>query len=96
MSNPNKTTGDDEDTAFERGYEEGSRIAWRSILVTAASRLDEGDPLANSANFQAELDEARSALRRLCADHGDNDWGDDLSLTDVIDRHLAPYLDDRK
>jgi hypothetical protein len=28
----------------------------------------------------------------LCADYGDNDWTDDLNLSDVIEKHLARHL----
>ena len=31
-------------------------------------------------------------LRRLCAEHGDNDWPDELHLADVIEKHLANHL----
>jgi len=31
-------------------------------------------------------------LRMVCAEHGDNDWPDDLHLADVIEKHLARYL----
>lgn len=39
------------------------------------------------------LSRIRSALRRACEDHGDNDWSDDLDLVDVIEKHLVPYLE---
>ena len=46
-----------------------------------------------AAALQAELHDARVALRRLCADHGDNDWPDNLHLADALDKHLGKYLE---
>jgi predicted secreted protein len=34
-----------------------------------------------------------AALRRVCADHGDNDWDTNLNLVNVVDKHLARYID---
>lgn len=46
------------------------------------------------ARMAMEIAEARNVLRRLCATHGDLDWGDDLHLADVIDKHLGKYLEE--
>ena len=36
----------------------------------------------------AERQEVVAILRRLCAEPGDNDWPDNLHLSDVIEKHL--------
>jgi len=41
----------------------------------------------------AQLEETRAALRRVCEEHGDNDWRDDLHLADVVEKHLGRHLD---
>jgi hypothetical protein len=35
-----------------------------------------------------ERADAIRTLRRLCSEHGDNFWSDDLHLSDIIDKHL--------
>jgi predicted secreted protein len=44
------------------------------------------------AALKAERLEAVAALRALCARHGDNDWSDNLNLSDVIEKHLGRHL----
>jgi hypothetical protein len=43
-----------------------------------------------------EREQTVAALRSVCADHGDNDWTEELHLADVVDNHLGRYLDDRE
>lgn len=82
--------------AREHGYLAGSRMAWRRQLQEAIGELrGHGEPaeaLKAEVLFM-QLEEARAALRRVCQEHGDNDWPNDLNLADVIEKHLAPYLD---
>jgi hypothetical protein len=40
----------------------------------------------------SEREAAVRALRAVCADHGDNDWPDNLHLADVIEKHLHRHL----
>lgn len=75
----------------ERAYIEGGRAAWRSMLSRCLSELGYGDETRQAAAV-AQLEEARAALRRVCEDHGDNDWPDELHLADVIEKHLARHL----
>lgn len=35
-----------------------------------------------------------AALRKVCEDHGDNDWPDELHPADIINKHLLPYLEE--
>lgn len=75
----------------EKAFQRGSKAFARQILSICAHELRSvpGDELA----LQIARADTVAALRRLCDDYGDNDWEDDLSLVDVIDKHLEPYLD---
>lgn len=87
-------TDDEQQERDERNYIEGSRMAWRTILSETLRNLDEeGITELRIAQLVAQREDTRNALRRICADHGDNSWPDDLSLADVIDKYLAPYLE---
>lgn len=44
------------------------------------------------AKWALERHEAIATLRRICADHGDNNWSDNLHLSDVIEKHLGDHL----
>lgn len=86
------------DEAHERSYIEGQRAAWRAQLSQALGNLIAygagDDPVATVTRLTLELDDTRAALREVCEEHGDNDWPDDLHLADVVEKHLAPYLDE--
>lgn len=86
-----QTTKEDE---LEAQYEAGSRMAWLETLGHALRGLGRGGPEWDAARLIAERELVVSLLRRICADHGDNDWDDDLNLSDVIEKHLARYLED--
>lgn len=78
----------------EQSYLEGARRANLALLQYAMSELrghgktDE----AGAVEWLRERQEIVSALRELCDEHGDNDWPDDLDLSDVIRNHLSPHL----
>lgn len=74
----------------EHAFTEGHRAAWRSILARALAELGYDAP--REARVIAELESARLALRKLCTEHGDNSWPDDLHLADVIEKRLGRYL----
>ncbi|WP_027578514.1 hypothetical protein [Bradyrhizobium sp. Ai1a-2] len=76
----------------ERAYVEGSRAAWRKMLLEALTNL--GGEERDNHDWLIERGKAIAALRRICAEHGDNDWPDDLSLVDIIEKHLARHLSD--
>lgn len=74
-------------------YLEGSRVAWASMLQECLKRLGmEGDIEEQCAALVAERVLTVSALRDVCAEHGDNDWPDELHLADVVEKHLYGYL----
>lgn len=78
--------------ATDRAYEEGAKSVARKLLRFALIEL--GEHWRTDEQRRLELSEARAVLRRLCEDHGDNDWPDDLHLADALDKHLGRYLDD--
>lgn len=88
------------DEAHESGYTAGSRAAWQSLLLQALGHLSNHDtseqPLAVIARQALQLEQVRASLRSVCRDHGDNDWDDDLDLSDVIEKHLAAYLNEEE
>ena len=67
-------------------------IAWMTVLSEAVRRLGYKDPEAAKVAWIAERVVAVAQLRRICEDHGDNDWPDSLHLGDVIDKHLGRHL----
>jgi hypothetical protein len=75
----------------ERGWVEGNRAAYRSVLGECLRHLDGKDRDAH--RWQAERADVVAVLRRVCAEYGDNEWPDDLHLGDVIEKHLEPYLE---
>lgn len=80
--------------AEEAAYERGSRMAHRLIMQQCISRLgyDVGDSDMRVARLLDERDEAIQALREVCEEFGDNDWPNDLSLADIIEKHLGRNL----
>lgn len=79
---------DEEETA----YELGRKSAFQSLLSECLREL--GSEGRDKHGWAAERAAAVSALRALCDTYGDNDWPDNLHLADVINKHLASYLDD--
>lgn len=48
------------------------------------------------AALALHLTETRAKLRSACAEHGDNAWGDNLYLPDVIEKHLERHIDEKQ
>ncbi len=77
----------------ERDYLRGRQAAQLEILrallrdPALAKMAGVADP-----GLAIERQETVAAMRKVCGEHGDDDWPDDLHLADVIDKHLAPYL----
>jgi predicted secreted protein len=72
--------------------EHGQRTALVGVIRDALRQLGYDDPEAATSAWIVERQGAVVALRDLCASHGDNDWPDDLDLSDVINKHLANHL----
>lgn len=74
----------------ERGWCEGNRAAYRALLAECLKHLGaEGD----AHRWAVERADVVAVLRRVCAEWGDNEWGDNLHLGDVIEKHLECYLE---
>lgn len=72
--------------AEEAAYVEGARWAW--ILMLQQCLINLGESERPKYAWVLERQRAISALRKLCSEHGDNEWPDDLDLEDVITKHL--------
>lgn len=79
-------------SASEMHWSKGYRAAMTSMLIKVLSDLGYQDTEETRAKWIIEREQAVSALRDICADHGDNDWEDDLHLGDVINKHLHRHL----
>jgi hypothetical protein len=79
----------------EQAYIEGGRVAWRQVLQHALKALGRDSAEMTKHGWLLEREEAISVLRRLCGEHGDNDWDDNLSLPDIIEKHLGRHLESR-
>lgn len=77
-------------TTYDRGYLDGSRKAWNDLLQLALQNL--GYPA--EWGWVSEREQAIAVLRSICAEHGDNDWGENLHLADIIDKHLGKHLEE--
>lgn len=77
----------------EQEYINGSQRAWLTMLRECLRQLGTDNPEGAAAKWAAERAEIVLALRSVCAEHGDNDWPDDLNLADVIEKHLGRHLD---
>lgn len=76
----------------EQGYIAGSRAANAKLLAHALTELGYSSPEWTEKRWLIEREATLATLRRLCAEYGDNDWPDDLCLTDIIEKHLEPHL----
>lgn len=74
----------------ERAFISGQQCAYREMLGVCLRGID----APPTERLQLERSAAVAMLRSVCAEHGDNDWPDNLHLADVIEKHLWRYLDD--
>ena len=81
----------------EKDYINGSRTAYRRMMQLCLREIiDSKDNLSAEekvVQLAGERDEALAVLRRICEEHGDNDWDNNLHLADIIDKHLGRHLD---
>lgn len=91
MSEPAKP----DDDASERDYTRGHRAAMTSTLQHALAGLGYKGTSSDRAKWIIEREAAIAALRRVCDQHGDNDWDETLSLADAIEKHLHRHLGER-
>ncbi len=83
---------DDQVARDEQNWLRGNRAAWTSILAQALRELGYEDTEATRAKWVLEREQTIAALRRVCEDHGDNDWPNQLHLADVVEKHLHRHL----
>lgn len=76
----------------EKAFVQGRRRAWLSMFAECLRNLSYDTDEAAQAKWIVEREEAVRQLRALCRDFGDNDWPDNLSLADVINKHLGNHL----
>jgi hypothetical protein len=81
-----------EDERAEHRWSRGYRIALTGVISAALGNLGYRDSDATRANWVIEREWAIRALRSVCEIWGDNDWGPDLNLADVISKHLERHL----
>jgi len=77
----------------EAAWQDGNRAAWLAVLQTALTNLGYDDAAAGAVAWVAEREQAVRALRRACAEFGDNDWAAGLHLADVVEKHLLNHLE---
>lgn len=75
----------------EKDYEKGERAALVSMLRHCLRELGYEGTEAENSKWILEREAAIATLRRECAEIGDNDWSDDLHLSDIIEKHLARH-----
>lgn len=81
---------------IDQAYREGRRAVAANLLQMAVRELGLRSSYGRAAATASELERVRAALREVCEEHGDNEWSDDLDLEDVIQKHLQPYLEQRR
>lgn len=77
--------------AEEKLWLAGNRAALVSMIAHCVRELGYEGRTAESLIVEREA--AVAALRRVCEEHGDNDWSDDLHLADVVEKHLGRHLE---
>jgi hypothetical protein len=81
----------------EQSYERGRREATVSMVRSCLRSLGYKGDEAERVKWIAEREETVATLRSACEEFGDNDWSNDLHLSDVIDKHLVrPILRNRE
>ena len=89
MSRP----GESREKRDDRYYQAGKRRVALSVVLSLLGDLDDGSPEKTAARLKTERMETIARLRSVCAEHGDNEWSDELHLADVIEKHLERHLD---
>jgi len=79
------------DKKEEQCYLQGSQQAWRMMLGTCLRQLGCEDTSAGQARWVAERTDVILLLRSLCAEYGDNDWPDNLHISDILGKHIYWY-----
>lgn len=75
----------------EAAYLRGRKAVRREQLGEILHELHADEDMTRE-RLIAERADAIATLRRICDEHGDNNWHDTLHLSDIIDKHLARYI----
>ena len=62
------------------------------MLQMCIKHLGYEDTDAQKSAWVLERENAVSTLRQLCEEFGDNDWDENIFLSDVIEKHLGKHL----
>lgn len=73
----------------------GHKAAYEAMLGDCLRAIGIDDPTAQAAAYLEERIAVIAYLRGICAEYGDNDWPDDLHLSDIIEKHLMNYMGDK-
>ena len=84
-------------TIRDQGYIEGRRrtllnLLQHTLVELHGFKVPEDDSVFRMVQLIREREEVLAVLRRVCADHGDNDWPECLNLADVLESHLLKYV----
>jgi hypothetical protein len=89
----------EEERLCDAAYANGERRILAKLSSLIAAELYGHDRESHEARLhalEAERLDVVTVLRRICAEHGDNDWSNDLNLVDVLEKHLESYLEQTK
>lgn len=86
------TPKEDKIEARDEAWSTGNRAAWLKMFVQCLDELGYDDLEVKRASWILERENAVATLRSLCDEFGDNDWDEELSLTDIIYHHLGAHL----
>lgn len=76
----------------EQDYTQGRKAAYRNMLRLCMKELS-GEKEIDAARLLSERESAISTLRDVCERFGDNDWENNLHLSDIIEKHLWRHLE---
>lgn len=80
----------------ERIYMDGEASTLKNMITYCQNKLRAyGIKLKTKDEFDQERIEIISLLRMHCDEYGDNDWDDNLHLSDIIDKHLMRHIEQR-
>lgn len=74
--------------------EQGEKAAYLNMMRTCCRELGYREDVdVTGAQLIIERTVVIQVLRGICADFGDNDWADNLNMSDIINKHLYRNLD---
>ena len=75
-------------------YIEGETNALKEIIVNCQHKLRGlGVELKTSEQFSPERVDIIKTLRSLCDEHGNNDWDENLHISDILNKHLNLFVE---